>query len=63
MTTEAANAVPITAPTPRLLTMDDVHRLIGALALELDQMRRETAALRAQLAARDGAGPVEPHGH
>jgi hypothetical protein len=63
MTTEAANPGPMTTPTPRLLTMDDVHRLIGALTLELDQMRRETAALRAQLAARDGAAPGESHGH
>jgi hypothetical protein len=36
-------------PGIRTLTMDDVHKLIGALALELDQARRENAALRARL--------------
>jgi hypothetical protein len=35
--------------TPRPLTIEDVHKLIGALTLELDQVRRENALLREAL--------------
>jgi hypothetical protein len=58
MTTEAANPVPMTTPTPRPITIEAVHQLIGALTLELDALRRENAALRAQLELRTvNAGP------
>lgn len=47
-------------PGIRTLTMDDVHKLIGALALELDQARRENAALRARLETADDRRTSEP---
>ena len=31
------------------LSMDDVHKLIGALYLEIDMLRRQNLALRAHL--------------
>ena len=34
----------ILAPTP--LTQEDIHRLIGALFLEIDVLRRHNAALK-----------------
>jgi hypothetical protein len=36
-------------PTPRALTLEDVQKLVGSLMLEIDQLRRENALLRAEL--------------
>jgi hypothetical protein len=49
----------IAPPSSRAFTIEEVHRLIGALTLELDQVRRENLALRAQLEhlAANGASP------
>jgi len=41
---------PMSPPAPRPITMDDVQRIIGAMALELEMLRRENAALREALA-------------
>ena len=50
MTTEASSdtSAPPATP-PRQITMDDVHRLVGALFLELESVRRENAYLRGLL--------------
>jgi hypothetical protein len=42
--------MPEMLPTARPLTLEDVQKLVGALMLELDQLRRENAALRAEVA-------------
>jgi hypothetical protein len=49
---------PVSAPPsastntgPRPLTMDDVYKLIGALHLEIEVLRRQNAHLQEQLAA------------
>jgi hypothetical protein len=45
---------PPPAPTntgPKPVTMEDIYRLIGALHLEIEVLRRQNAALREHLAA------------
>lgn len=45
---------PPTAATntgPKPVTMDDIYKLIGALHLEIEMLRRQNAHLREQLAA------------
>ena len=44
------------APPQRALTLDDVHRLVGSLYLEIQMLQRENAQLRAQVAAQDADG-------
>jgi hypothetical protein len=36
---------------PRPVTMDDIYKLVGALHLEIEVLRRQNAELQAQLAA------------
>jgi hypothetical protein len=36
---------------PRPIVMDDIYKLIGALHLEIEMLRRQNAHLREQLAA------------
>jgi hypothetical protein len=43
---------PPSAPTntgPKPLTMEDIYKLIGALHLEIEVLRRQNASLREQL--------------
>jgi hypothetical protein len=53
-----AELAPATNTGPKPVTMDDVYKLIGALHLEIEVLRRQNAHLTAQLAARD-AHPEE----
>ena len=39
---------PPPAPPQRALTLDDVHRLVGSLYLEIQMLQRENAQLRAR---------------
>jgi hypothetical protein len=52
MTTQPVPA-PSSAPAntgPKPLVMEDIYKLIGALHLEIEVLRRQNADLRAQLA-------------
>ena len=40
------NAGPPEILAPKPLTQDDIHKLIGALFLEIDVLRRQNAALK-----------------
>jgi hypothetical protein len=52
-----APAAPMTNTGPRPIVMDDIYKLIGALHLEIEILRRQNAHLREQLAAH---GVTEP---
>lgn len=48
-------------PSATRITMDDVQRIVGALTLEVEILRRENAALRAalqQIEFQSGPPPV-----
>ena len=49
MTTDAAAPVAPPETGPRPVTLEDVHRLVGALCVELDMLRRDNARLRERL--------------
>lgn len=38
-----------TLPQPRPISIEDVQRMLGALTLEMEMLRRENAALREAL--------------
>jgi hypothetical protein len=51
-TTEpTAPPTPSTNTGPRPVVMDDIYKLVGALYLEIEVMRRQNAHLRERLAA------------
>ena len=48
-----------TVPAAPPLTMEDVHKLIGALYLEIDRLRRHVEVLQAHITA-NGDTPPRP---
>jgi hypothetical protein len=50
---DATPQAPATTNTgPKPITMEDIYKLIGALHLEIEVLRRQNADLQAQLVAR-----------
>ena len=43
------------APAPRPITMEDVQRMLGAMTLEIEMLRRENASLRDTLNGKETA--------
>jgi hypothetical protein len=52
-----APTAPMTNTGPRPIVMDDIYKLIGALHLEIEMLRRQNQHLREQLATH---GVTEP---
>lgn len=52
MTTDASTPQTTMLGGPKPVTMEDVYKLVGALYLEIEVLRRQNQHLREQLAAR-----------
>ena len=45
-------------PAPRPITMEDVQRMLGAMTLEIEMLRRENASLREALTQSNNGDPA-----
>ena len=52
-----ANSPEVRIPMPTPVTIDDIHKLIGALYLEIDNLRRHIQVLRAHIESNDASSP------
>ena len=42
-----------TPPEPKQITIEDVHKMLGQMMLQIEMLRRENESLKAQLAEKE----------